>query len=128
MSNASKMHFYLASLGRSQWVNLGRKYFDGFLGDFNDSLILSPSVPAKAKCKVSPTTRLIALLLSFDEAREKGNTVQWILLLASFLSWWFSTDFRVLSPWSLFLLYFRTSYFLQIDDKDKRNRIYLKSA
>ena len=86
MSNASKMHFYLASLGSSQWVNLGRNYFDCFLGDFNDSLILSPSVPAKAKCKVSPTTTLIALLLSFDEAREKGNTVQWILLLASFLS------------------------------------------
>ena len=46
MSEASKMHIYLASLGRSQWVNLGRKHFDGFLGDFNDSLILSPSVPA----------------------------------------------------------------------------------
>ena len=50
-------------------MNLGRKHC--FLGDFNDSLILSPSVPAKAKCKVSPTTRLIALLLSFDEALER---------------------------------------------------------
>ena len=69
-------------------MNLVREYSDGFLGDFNDSLILSPSVPAKAKCKVSPTTTLIALLLSFD-GTGKGNAVQWILLLASFLSWWF---------------------------------------